>query len=277
MKISVTILVTLALLFLSLTTADVLQQLKLTQQEANDYVLQTVQFERLSYPSSARNLPVTARVEVAKGILSFAKTYTQTAAFKNEYAAWWKNQEPEAPATVEQRLKQAQEEKERSEKGADEGETNLRKQISETTDPQLKKTLQDALTAYVESRKQMEAQMQTPEMKQMMEDMAVAQKKQYEEDFKRETEEYKKKYADWQLRKDPNATIRKMLKGYLDLAATVDFSAQTTSNPYGKKIFVNPSYQAKSGDWKMCYRGGKELNDAVRPLVKQWLTELGGK
>lgn len=274
MKTSVTILVTSALLFLSLTTADVLQQLKLTQQEANDYVLQTVQFERLSYPSSARSLPATARVEVAKGVLSFAKAYTQTAAFKNEYAAWWKNQEPEAPATVEQRLKDAQEEKERSEKSADEGETNMRKQISETTDPQLKKTLQDALTAYIESRKQMEAQMQTPEMKQMMADMAVAQKKQYEEDFKKETEEYKKKYADWQSRKDPNATIRKMLKAYIDLAATVDFSAQTIANQQGLKMFVKPEYQSKSAEWKMCYRAGKELNDAVRPLVQQWLGEL---
>lgn len=255
-------------------TADVLQQLKITQQEANDYVLQTVQYEHLSYPSSARYVPASARVETAKAVIALAKTYTQSATFKSAYVIWWKEQEPAQPETVEQRIKSVEDEKKRNEQGADEGEANLRKQIAATTDPQMKKSLQEALDGYMEAKKQMDAQMQSPEMKQMAADMVVNQRKQFEEDFKKETEAYKQKYADWQLRKDPNNAVRKMLKKYLELAPTVDFNAQTTANQSGVKMFAKPEYQAKSGEWKMCYRAGKEVNDAVRPLVQQWLNEL---
>ena len=39
-------------------------------------------------------------------------------------------------------------------------------------------------------------------------------------------------------------------------------------------LFVNPAYQAKSAQWKTCYRAGKQATTAARAAVQAWLKEL---
>ncbi len=71
---------------------------------------------------------------------------------------------------------------------------------------------------------------------------------------------------------DPAVTVKKRLQEYIQLAATVDFTAKLTGT--GKKqIFVNPAYEKKSLKWKAIYRAGKEVNDVVTAFVKEWLKE----
>lgn len=270
MRKSIIIALTIVLVTAAFKTADVLQQLKLSRQEAEGFVEKTVEYGHLSYPSSARFLPVESRLEVTRDIIEFARVYTNSAAFKAVYAQWWKEQEPPKPLTVDERLKRAEKEDGRVGEQGNEAVNNLREQIKQTTDPQMKKSLQEALDAYLETQQQM----QTPEMKQMMTNAAVMQKKQFEEDYKTENEKYKILYEQWQAKKDSKVIIRQLLKNYLATVKTVDFNAATMQNSYGKKVFVNPEYQAKPADWKLCFRAGKQVNEAARPLVEQWLHEL---
>ncbi len=69
---------------------------------------------------------------------------------------------------------------------------------------------------------------------------------------------------------DPAIIIKKRLQEYLQLVATVDFTAKLTGS--GKRqTFVNPAYEKKSLKWKAAYRAGKEVNDVVTAFVKEWL------
>ena len=38
--------------------------------------------------------------------------------------------------------------------------------------------------------------------------------------------------------------------------------------------FANPEYEKKSGQWKLCYRAGKEPVEAARAFAKEWLGEM---
>jgi hypothetical protein len=38
--------------------------------------------------------------------------------------------------------------------------------------------------------------------------------------------------------------------------------------------FVNQAYERKDGNWKLCYRAGRETVAAVRSAAQAWLKEL---
>ncbi len=59
----------------------------------------------------------------------------------------------------------------------------------------------------------------------------------------------------------------------LETTKDVDFNAKLTEQ-YGKKRFVNPAYEAKSAEWKMAFRAGKEVTEVTRSFAQQWLNEL---
>jgi hypothetical protein len=72
---------------------------------------------------------------------------------------------------------------------------------------------------------------------------------------------------------DVNQLLKRRLQQYIDLAATVDFSA--TLVPRGSKmIFANPEYEKKSLQWKACYRAGKEVNAVVTAFARDWMKAL---
>ena len=72
---------------------------------------------------------------------------------------------------------------------------------------------------------------------------------------------------------DPDELIKKRLTDFLAISATVDFDEKLTD----ARMFVNPDYEKKSGQWKMCYRAGKEVVEAARAEAQKWLDELNEK
>ncbi len=71
---------------------------------------------------------------------------------------------------------------------------------------------------------------------------------------------------------DPAVLVKRKLEDYLKLLKTVDFNAKLTApDNYGIRKFANPEYESKSAQWKSCYRAGKEVNDAVKAFVEEWL------
>lgn len=74
---------------------------------------------------------------------------------------------------------------------------------------------------------------------------------------------------------DVKIAVRNRLKEYLEIAATVDFSAQLTPpDKYGRKKFINPAYEKQTLKWKSIFRAGKEVNVAVTAFIQGWLKEL---
>jgi hypothetical protein len=111
--------------------------------------------------------------------------------------------------------------------------------------------------------------MDTPEMRKMMLDGIHMQR---EESTRRYQEDLKKWEAEYP--ESPAPVIAKRLKAFLDLSASVDFDAKVESKN-GKMRFVNPEYESKSSDWKLCYRVGKEPVAAARAAAAAWMKELG--
>lgn len=72
------------------------------------------------------------------------------------------------------------------------------------------------------------------------------------------------------LDKNPDVTIRRRLEAFLEMSQTVDFDARLNG-----RQFADPEYEAMSGEWKMCFRAGREATLAAREEAEAWLEELG--
>ena len=249
--------------------ADALQQLGVSPADLQSRVFGFVAYGNFQVPAGARKLDAPARVEAAKAVLGLARDYTRSADFRTRYDKWWKDSEPARPQTVADRARAQAEEEARSRRNADEGEASMRRQIAETSDPKLKKALQDGLKAFQDAKKQMES----PDMKKMMEQgkamQAEADKQRYEDELKK----YNADHAAWMAKKDPNSMVHQQLKAYLDTLQTVDFNAQTVKVG-ALTEFTNPEHKAKPRQWKLIYRAGKDLNQVGKAFATQWLAEL---
>ena len=99
------------------------------------------------------------------------------------------------------------------------------------------------------------------------------------DDMNRSNEYLEKDYRDRLLKfeqdhpKDPNVLLKKRLQQVLDITADVDYDAELKE--VGKyRVFVNPDYEKKPGEWKLAFRAGKAATDAVRAAALQWLKEI---
>ena len=72
-----------------------------------------------------------------------------------------------------------------------------------------------------------------------------------------------------------NAFITDKLKKMPDYTKDIDYNAALVEK-YGKKRFVNQSYEAKRTDpiaigWKQGFRAGKDVTEPARAFAKKWL------
>src|SRR5258708_2398958 len=91
------------------------------------------------------------------------------------------------------------------------------------------------------------------------------------------TRQYEQELATWKRDFPESAApvIAKRLREFLAASADVDFAAKLTFRT-GKMVFENQAYEQKPGQWKMCYRAGKEATTAARTAAQAWLKELRG-
>jgi hypothetical protein len=75
---------------------------------------------------------------------------------------------------------------------------------------------------------------------------------------------------------DSKLLVANRLRRFLDLSRDVDFTAQLTDRN-GKKVFADPTLEARPAEWKMLFRAGKPATDAARAFAQKWLAELEGK
>jgi hypothetical protein len=197
------------------------------------------------------------RAQLASGAIAWAKAFTKTAAFTSEYATLRESRKPAAPVfegTPEDELKarRAKENKQLE---------DAKKQLAGLP-PDLRRQAEENLRASL-------GLMETPEMQQ-------AQLQQIRDERKQQTEAHAKAMTVWEanLPANPSALIAARLSKFLEVSATVDFNAKLVEKD-GRKFFADPALEAKSADWKLCYRAGREAVQAARAAAQAWLGELG--
>ena len=200
-------------------------------------------------------------------MLGLARGLPRSADFRTRYDKWWKDSEPARPQTVADRARAQAEEEARSRRNADEGEASLRRQIAETSDPKLKKALQDG-EGFQDAKKQMES----PDMKKMMEQgkamQAEADKQRYEDELKK----YNADHAAWMAKKDEQhgPPAAQGLPGH-----AADGRLQCPDGEGRRADGVHqPRAQRPPRQWKLIYRAGKDLNQVGKAFATQWLAEL---
>lgn len=67
--------------------------------------------------------------------------------------------------------------------------------------------------------------------------------------------------------------IKLRLESFLAFTADIPFDARLVERN-GKKYFASEDLEAKSSDWKLCFRAGKETIQAGRSFAEAWLKEL---
>jgi len=86
---------------------------------------------------------------------------------------------------------------------------------------------------------------------------------------------YESAVAQWQTDypEETKGLIVRRLNEFVALTSDVDFGAELVEKS-GMRYFAKPEYEAKSGDWKWCYRVGRAGVEAARDVATQWLAEL---
>jgi hypothetical protein len=258
-----------SLFLLSFTVAersaeDLWKQLGLTQVQGTEKIKKSFindYFDTYGL-KTAKNIATGNRAGVAKDLLTYVKQYVNSASFKAAYEKERANAKPTmstpSTKTKESIRKDKIEETEKLMKTTEE--------IIKTSNADMKKTMQDILAMHKKNLadyKDLNSQTINMLWEQEL-FVRESDKKNFEENLQRWETEYPVNYKE---------IVKARLQKYLELAATVDFSAELVEK-YNKKLFVKSAYEAKNYEWKMVYRAGKEVYDVAKVFAEQWLKEL---
>ena len=198
-----------------------------------------------------------------KNTLSWFKTYTETDAFKSDYAKQRESAKPSAPESKGTADPQyaAFLEKQRQ-------EIEKMKQDVAKMPPDMQKQMQGVVK---EMEDNVEKTAKDPRMAEIM-------KQSYEQEGVSEKQDYQDRLAAWGKKypEDPKMLIAARLHQFLEVSRNVPFDAQLV--PKGKLMkFADPQYEAQTAEWKLGYRAGREPVQAARAFVGEWLVQIEKK
>lgn len=244
--------------------ADILSQLGITLDAAREAVgsVITAGVYNPGLPAQAFKLmPPAARAQAATAGVAWLKTYVSSADFTRQYLQVRESHKPEAPVydvTPEQELQKAEQEQRQ--------QLEESKRVLAALPAEQRKAVEEA----IKNAADLAAKMDTPEQHKARLGMITAERADRVKEYEAALAKWKQEYPD-----DPKPLVARRLREFLQLSADVDFAAKLRTQD-GRSVFENPAYQAKSSQWKMCFRAGREATAAARTAVQAWLTELGG-
>lgn len=243
--------------------ADLWQQLGIAKNEGTTQIRESLMFGYLQF-YGARNIKKIAtgdRVGVAKDLLAYTKQYVNSEAFKKQYATQRLDSKPIAPEPAKTEEQIRKEKIDEMKKDIEKTEKSLK-----AAQPEYKKIFEDNL----ERQKKMLKEYDDPNHK-VMKIMIKSEQSNHEYKVK----QYEKRMQEWEESSpaDPMVLVKKRLQQVLDITKDVDFSAELTEK-YGKKVFVNPTYERKHANWKYAFRAGKEVTETVRAFAENWIKEI---
>jgi hypothetical protein len=201
------------------------------------------------------------RAGLVKTAMTWARAYTESPAFKDQWAKERTAATPVSPKPKDVNAEVARMKAEQR-KGIDEMKKNLVKMPPDIR-PQMEATV-----------KQMEADFAKREadpqfaamMRQSVEMQNATEQKQYQDALAR----YGQRYPD-----NPNVLIAQRLRQFLQVSQDVDFGAALVTAPGGRQRFANTALESKPAEWKLCFRAGKEAVAAARDVAQSWLSAVG--
>ncbi|MGE5400230.1 MAG: hypothetical protein ACM3S2_07490 [Ignavibacteriales bacterium] len=251
--------------FSSHTMSSLLKQLEITDSDAKEYVWSNCLYLSFNFPSpkELKDAAKGERPAIVKLVGEYAKNFTKSNEFLSRYKEYMESarpQAPEAPESTDDIMKRQKSEMSKSIRDMEEAAKNMpAAQRSE-----MQKLIKALKEQMVEMQSQTSA-LNTSETADLMKQGHEAQ-----------MAEYKEKLAQWEkeYKSGPSQLVKKWLERFLEESSNINYNAELRQNESGKKIFVNPEYEAKSDLWKLCFRAGKETVEAARTFAAAWLKEI---
>lgn len=243
---------------------DVLTRLGTTASQAHDSIFMTLMSGTAALTgerSVFKTATDEARVGMVRAVVAVARTFAASPEFATRYALYRDAQEPQ-----------------RSEAARTGGEAMAQQQ--EAMELAIKQAMAHAAQLPADARQQLEASVAEmrqqiaelnadPEYRAAVDRMAVAAAKQDDEDHAQKLAVFNAEFPE-----DVNALIARRLRHFLLACSDVDFAARLEPHEGTKTRFVNPAYERRSAEWKMCFRAGKPAVDAARAAADEWLETL---
>ncbi len=241
------------------------KQLGITEIEAKEHIKMCFLYEAgLVRTLAGRNSIATGdKAAIVLEAMKYAKQYVSTAEFEKEYQLVRESVKPK-PHTAFAKSKETI--REESIKRNETVIQNLQRLLPTTTDPLMKKSYTEHIA----------------ELKREIEDFKKPNSglidniwRLDQENANRLNERFKGLAKQWEINY-PNKylpVIKARLVNFLALTNGIDYKA-TVAERNGKQIFTNPKYEAKTAQWKMAFRAGKDVTETARTFVQQWIKEL---
>jgi len=202
-------------------------------------------------------LPPAGRVAAVNDLVAWVKIYYASPIFKDAWAKQRDNAKPQADSATGSVDDAVKAELATEQKSLD----DARKLVAALP--------ADSRAGMEAMLKQQEATLKDPQHIALVRQQIVAQRgdsaKHNDADMKKWQEEFPADY---------NVVLARRLRQFLATSADVNFDAKVVVTD-GRKTFADPQYESKSGDWKMCYRAGREATQAARAAATAWLKEIG--
>lgn len=201
-----------------------------------------------------------SRAALVKNAIAWAKTYTESPAFKAEYEKRREADRPSSPevkGTVEDELARQRAERQ---KAIDDMKQGLAQMA-----PEMRKAMEAAIKEAEAANKKMDAD---PQMAAMVRQMVEAQRAEDRDAYKGRLAAHERNWP-----ADPKILVARRLQEFLDISKDVDFDARLV--PAGRLMrFADPRYEEKPPTWKLCFRSGREAVAAAREAAQGWLKAI---
>ena len=212
---------------------------------------------------NAKNIAVNDRTAIANDLLIYTKEYISSADFKKQYETMRQNAKPVAPVEKKLRTKEEVQKEEiaKSEKTISETEKNIKEMT-----PEMKKTMQPVLDMLKQNLKDYR-NINNPYFD------AIVQGEKYDQENNRTRYEEDSRLWEKNYPAAINEFVADKLTKMLEYTKDIDYNAALVEK-YGKKRFVNATYEGKRMEWKQGFRAGKNVTETAREFAKKWLAEL---
>jgi hypothetical protein len=262
------VLVSFALLLSSFSahklTDDMWKMLGITKQTGDERIKNSFTNGYLYYygVKNIKNIALNDRATLAKDLLGYSKQFVSRPAFTKEYEEMRKNAKPQEPVLNPLRTLQEiqKEEIDKSEKSIKETEKNMKEmpQYAKNMEPMLA-ILKDNLKKYQDPKNDYFA--------------SIAMGEKYDQE--NQMKSYKERTKQWESAypENVNLFVAERLQRMLNATKDIDYNAELVEK-YGKKRFVNQTYEYKNTEWKQGFRAGKDVTETARAFAQKWLNEL---
>lgn len=201
-----------------------------------------------------------SRASVVTEVVAWAKTYVASPAFARTWADMRAHAKPAAPALSASADADLKQQAADAQKQID----DVRKSLA-TLPADQQKAMQPVLDQLVA---QLTAQQNDPKYQALMRQSAEGNRA-------NQQQQYQDALAAWQrdYPADPGQVVARRLRAFLTMSADVTFDAPLVSHG-PVQVFADPTLEAKSAAWKLCFRAGREATAAARAAAQAWLTAL---